>query len=152
MDAGLGMLFWHWWVLGFALLVFEVLTPGTFCMWIGFAAFATGVIAWAFPALGLPVEIVLFALLSLVSVGLWFRFRPLHTPNDADNGLNQRGRGYIGRVLMLSEDIVNGIGQVRLEDSVWRVAGPDLPRGSRVRVTGSEGSTLRVERAPEQAH
>lgn len=152
MDAGLGMLFWHWWVLGFALLVFELLTPGTFCMWIGLAAFATGAIAWAFPALGLPVEIVLFALLSLAAVGLWFRFRPLRTPNDADNGLNQRGRGYIGRVLLLSEDIVNGIGQARLEDSVWRVAGPDLPRGSRVRVIGSEGSTLRVERAPEQAH
>lgn len=152
MEAGLGMLFWHWWVLGFALLVFELLTPGIFCIWIGLAAFATGAIAWAFPGLGLPAEIVLFALLSLAAVGLWFRFRPLQTPNDADNGLNRRGRGYIGRVLVLSEDIVNGIGQVRLEDSVWRVAGPDLPRGSRVRVTGSEGATLRVERAPEQAH
>ncbi|MEF3007260.1 NfeD family protein, partial [Pseudomonas aeruginosa] len=64
----------------------------------------------------------------------------------------QRGRRYGGRVLVLSEAIVNGIGQVRLEDTVWRVAGPDLPRGSRVRVTGSEGATLRVEAVSEQAH
>ena len=151
-EAGLGMLFWHWWVLGFALIVVEVLTPGTFCFWVGLAAFATGAIAWAFPALALPAQIVLFALLSLAAVALWFRLRPLRTPNADDNGLNQRGRRYVGRVLVLSEAIVNGIGQVRLEDTVWRVAGPDLPRGSRVRVIGSEGATLRVEAVSEQAH
>ncbi|GAC1628012.1 MAG: NfeD family protein [Nevskia sp.] len=146
-----GILFWHWWVLGFALLVIEVLTPGTFCMWIGFAAFATGILAWLVPALGAPAEIVLFALLSLAAVGLWFKLRPMQGVNAGGSGLNQRGRSYIGRVLTLSEGIVNGIGQVRLEDSVWRVAGPSLPRGARVRVIGSEGTTLRVEQAPENS-
>lgn len=140
-----GFAFWGWWVLGFVLLVIEVLTPGTFCMWIGFAAFATGGVAWLLPALGWPAEIVIFALLSLAAVGLWFKWRPLRRDDDANNGLNQRGRGYIGRVLTLSEAIVNGIGQARLEDSVWRVAGPNLPSGALVRVVGSEGTTLRVE-------
>ncbi len=144
-----GILFWHWWVLGFVLLVIEVLTPGTFCMWIAFAAFATGVVAWIVPSLSAPAGIVLFAVMSLVAVGLWFKLRLMQGTNAAENGLNQRGRSYVGRVLTLSEAIVDGIGQARLEDSVWRVAGPSLPSGARVRVTGSEGSTLRVEKAPE---
>lgn len=140
-----GFVFWHWWVLGFALLVAEILTPGTFFMWVGFAAFVTGIAAWAFPGMSWAAEIVSFALLSLVSVGLWFRFKPL-TRNDAeDNGLNQRGRHTVGRELTLVSDIENGIGQARLDDSVWRVAGPTLKAGTRVRVTGCDGATLQVE-------
>jgi len=149
---GSGFAFWGWWVLGFVLLVVEVLTPGMFCMWIGFAAFGTGIVAWLIPSLPGPVEVVIFALLTLVSVGLWFKIRPTRKGDDVNNGLNQRGRGYIGRVLTLSEGIVNGIGTARLEDSVWRVAGPNLPTGARVLVTGTEGTTLRVEAAPEQSH
>ncbi|MCK9384340.1 MAG: NfeD family protein [Nevskia sp.] len=147
MDALLngGFLFWHWWVLGFLLLALEVLTPGTFCMWIGFAAIATGGLAWLVPTLSLAVEVVLFALLSLISVGLWFKYRPLNR-NEPETGLNQRGRGYIGRVLTLNKAIVNGIGQARLEDSVWRVSGPELPSGCHVRVIAVDGTTLHVEK------
>lgn len=147
---GNGFVYWHWWVLGFALFVGEILTPGTFLMWVGFAALLTGVVAWLVPALGWPADVVLFALLSVGAVGFWFKFRPMRRDDDADNGLNQRGRSYIGRVLTLSKAIHDGIGQARLDDTVWRVAGPDLPSGSRVRVVGSEGTTLRVERAPDE--
>lgn len=154
MDAlfGEGFVFWHWWVLGFALFVVEVLTPGTFFMWVGIAALATGVVAWLVPALGLPAEIVLFALLSLAAVGLWFRYRPMRRSEEADTGLNQRGRATIGRVLTLNAAIHDGIGQARLDDSVWRVAGPDLPAGTRVKVVGVDGTTLRVRKAPDHGH
>lgn len=147
MDAILidGFIYWHWWVLGFLLLVMEILTPGTFFMWIGIAAFVTGVAAWSIPGLSWSGEIVMFALLSLASVGLWLKYRPL-TRNDAvDNGLNQRGRHSIGRELTLVTDIENGVGQGRLDDTVWRVSGPKLKAGSRVRVIGADGTTLQVE-------
>lgn len=140
-----GFIFWHWWVLGFLLLVAEVLTPGTFFMWIGAAAFVTGIAAWAIPGLSWPGEIVLFALLSLAMVGAWFRFRPLRRGDDEDNGLNQRGRHTIGRELTLVTDIDNGVGQARLDDSVWRVTGPNCPSGTLVRVVGTDGATLKVK-------
>ncbi len=88
---------------------------------------------------------MLFALLSLISVGLWFKYRPLNR-NEPETGLNQRGRGYIGRVLTLNKAIVNGIGQARLEDYVWRVSGPELPSGCHVRVIAVDGTTLHVEK------
>ena len=52
-----------------------------------------------------------------------------------------------GRTFTLSAPILNGVGKLRVDDSQWRIAGPDLPEGSRVRVVRAEGATLRVERA-----
>lgn len=138
------ILFWHWWALGFALLIAEVLLPSTFCLWLGIAAFVTGVAAWLMPAMGEATTVSLFALLALAAVGAWFKFRP-RAGNTPDNGLNQRGRHYIGQTLVLVEPIVEGFGKARVEDTVWRVAGPALPAGSRVRVVAVDGATLQVE-------
>ncbi|MDO9454258.1 MAG: NfeD family protein [Stagnimonas sp.] len=143
MDA---IVFWHWWVLGFALLIAEILLPSTFCLWLGASAFITGIAAWLIPGLHWQTEVVVFAVLSFVAVGAWFRFRP-QGKALADHGLNQRGQGYVGQVFDLVEPIQNGFGKARVEDSVWRVAGPDLPLGSRVCVTAVDGATLRVEPA-----
>ena len=153
MDAILtdGFIYWHWWVLGFLLLVMEILTPGTFFMWIGFSAFITGIAAWLVPGLSWSAEIVLFAVLAIAAVILWLKFRPLTRKDAEDNGLNQRGRHAIGREMTLVSDIDNGIGQGRLDDTVWRVSGPRLPSGSLVRVVGVDGATLKVEAVQAEA-
>ena len=140
------LLFWHWWVLGFGLLIAEVMLPSTFCLWLAASAFVTGLVAWVFPALGWQGEVVLFAVLSLVAVAAWFRFKPI-SESSSDEGLNQRGKSYIGKVFELVEPIENGFGKARVGDSVWRVAGPDLPIGSKVRVRSLDGATLCVEAA-----
>ncbi len=140
------LLFWHWWVIGFALLGAEVLIPGTFCLWLGIAAIATGFAAWALPALSWQAELILFGVLSVVSVGLWFRYRPMSKP-IADNGLNQRGHSFIGQTFTLVAPVVDGIGKAKVGDSEWRVSGPALPAGAKVRVVSLEGNTLKVEAA-----
>jgi hypothetical protein len=43
--------------------------------------------------------------------------------------------------------IENGVGRARVGDSEWRVQGPDLPVGSRVRALSVNGNTLVVEAA-----
>ena len=48
---------------------------------------------------------------------------------------------------MLSEPILNGFGRVALDDSVWRIAGPDLGAGQRIRIVGHDGAVLKVEAA-----
>ena len=47
----------------------------------------------------------------------------------------------------LDQAIENGVGYVRLDDSRWKVSGPDLPKGTKVRVTGADGTVLEVEEA-----
>ena len=51
--------------------------------------------------------------------------------------LNERAGRLVGQAYVLAEPIVDGHGRIRIDDSNWRVTGPDLPSGTRVRVTGS---------------
>jgi membrane protein implicated in regulation of membrane protease activity len=59
-------------------------------------------------------------------------------------GLNERGRRLVGTVVVLTEPIVDGKGSVRIDDTKWRVIGPSLPTGTRVRIVHAEGALLSV--------
>ena len=61
--------------------------------------------------------------------------------------LNVRGAQYIGRVAVVADAITGGRGKVRIGDTVWAAAGPDMPAGSSARVTGTENTVLVVEPA-----
>ena len=54
---------------------------------------------------------------------------------------------FVGQELVLSEPIVDGFGRVALGDSVWRISGPDLQAGARIRIVGADGAVLKVEAA-----
>ena len=67
------------------------------------------------------------------------------SPIETDRPLlNQRGAQYVGRQFHLDEPIVNGHGKIKVDDSIWKVHGPDCPEGARVTVTGVDGTVLVV--------
>ena len=139
--------FWHWWILAGILLILELSSPVFFFLWLGFAAAAMGLLLWVFPEMPLVTQLTLFAILSVVAVVAWRRYRETHPPESDQPLLNQRGLQYQGRVFTLEHPIVNGVGKVEVDDSTWRVKGPDLPAGTRVRVTGVDGVIFVVESA-----
>ncbi|PPE74956.1 hypothetical protein C3942_04580 [Solimonas fluminis] len=140
------VLYWHWWVLGLVLLVAEMLLPtGFVLLWIGASAIIVGALSWVLP-LNWELELVLFAALSLASFLVWKKFRPPAQESDQPM-LNRRGQSYIGRNFTLKDPIVNGVGKLRVDDSQWRITGPDVPAGTQVRVTRADGATLHVEPA-----
>jgi membrane protein implicated in regulation of membrane protease activity len=47
----------------------------------------------------------------------------------------------------LEKPIIDGSGTVRIDDTIWRVAGPDAPAGSRVKVVHADGASLTVAAA-----
>jgi hypothetical protein len=61
--------------------------------------------------------------------------------------LNRRAEAFVGRVFTLEKPIVDGTGTVGIDDTVWRVSGPDTPAGSRVKVIRVDGAALYVEPA-----
>ncbi len=141
----LGLGPWLWIVAGGVLLGLELVVPGTIMLWFGLAALATGAIAMT-TALSWQVQIILFAVLAAASLFAWRRFgRRLVVEPDTEPGLNQRAERHVGRVVTLDAPIVNGEGRIRIDDSPWRIAGADCPAGSKVKVTGTDGSVLRVE-------
>ena len=140
-------LFWHWWVAGLVLVTVEAFLPGAFFLWMGISALLVGTLLWVLPGLGILTQVALFALIAIGSVLIWRRFRPGKNSRVEQHGLNDRSRLYTGRSFTLESPIVNGIGQLRVDDGQWRIAGPDLPAGSCVRVIAMEGATLKVEKA-----
>lgn len=139
------MVYWHWIAAGLGLLVLEMLLPANLVLlWMGISAVIVGFLTWAFPLVW-QVELLLFAVLSIASFFAYQRFRKPAAPTDAPS-LNRRGESYVGRTFTLTAPIINGVGKLRVDDSQWRIAGPDLPEGSRVCVVKAEGVTLQVER------
>ena len=48
---------------------------------------------------------------------------------------------------IIDEPIRDGFGRLTLDDTIWRIAGPDLAAGEKVRVVGADGAVLKVEPA-----
>ena len=145
--AGFGA--WNWMILGTVLLALEILTPGVYLLWLGIAAIVTGLISFVLGDAGFwvwQVQILVFLVLSIVSVLIGRRAFPTTGTADTDQPLlNQRELQLVGRTAVLQEPIAEGRGRVRLGDTLWRVNGPDLPAGTRVRVVSAAGGELAVE-------
>ena len=137
---------WSWMILGAILLAIEILLPGTLMLWFGVAAFATGIVTFILP-IGLQAQIILFMGASLISVLVGRRF--FHSDNTQTDKpyLNLRGKRHIGKTYIVTEEIKNGSGKVKIGDGLWTVSGPDSKVGTKIRVTEVNGNQLTVEHA-----
>jgi inner membrane protein len=140
--------YWHWLILAVGLMILEIFAPGAFFLWLAIASAAVGGLVWLLPSMSWEYQLLLFSVLSVISILIWrryFRTQPADTDQPA---LNRRGEQYIGRTFTLDEPIVNGLGKIRVDDSTWKIAGEDCARGTRIKVVGAEGTLLRVEPRP----
>jgi membrane protein implicated in regulation of membrane protease activity len=135
---------WVWLAGGVLLCAGEMLAAGMFLLWIGLAAMATGATVFVF-AVSLEWTLILFGVYAVVFVALGRRvYGSQDRPGDRPF-LNRRAEALLGREFTLDHAIEGGEGRIRVNDSVWRVRGPDLPAGAKVTVTGVEdGVLLRV--------
>ena len=138
---------WAWLILGLALAIAEMVVPGVFLIWFAAAALVVGLLTAALP-LAVPVQVVAFVVLSLASVLASRRFLSRHPIESADPMLNRRGARLVGQRVTVTQAIDGGIGRVRCGDTEWLAHGPDAPVGTRLTVTGSQGSMLIVEAVP----
>lgn len=140
---------WNWMILGAVLLSLEIVVPGVYLLWLGIAAILTGTLSLQLWDAGFwvwQVQVLVFLALSILSALIGRRFFPNTGTEDTDQPLlNQRDRQLVGRTATLAEPIAEGMGRIRLGDTLWRVIGPDLPAGTRVRVVASEDGYLKVE-------
>jgi inner membrane protein len=139
--------YWHWWSLGIALLVLEAFAPGAIFLWMGIAAGVVGLVLLVAPAIAWQAQLIAFAVLSVVAVVGWRLFQRGRGARREASTLNRRGEQYVGRRFTLDQPIVNGDGKLRIDDTMWRVAGEDMAAGTTVRVVGADGVILKVQRA-----
>ena len=124
---------WNWFIAAAVFFVLELIAPGAFMLWLGLSAMLVGIISF-FVDWPWQMQLVAFAVFALASIPLWRRFaRRVEKPGDQPF-LNRRADAFVGRVFTLEKPIVDGVGTVRIDDTIWRVTGPDCPAGSRVKV------------------
>jgi len=141
---------WSWIIGGLILLGVELIVPGGVVVWLGGAAIVVGIITFVQPV-SWPLQWLLYGVLSIVSLVAWLNYSRRNRGEDSDRPfLNKRASRYFGQEAVLEEPITGGHGRISLDDSVWRVIGPDLPEGARVRITGADGAVLRVEAVEER--
>ncbi|MGV2981089.1 NfeD family protein [Camelimonas sp. ID_303_24] len=133
---------------GVALMALEIVAPGVYLLWFGLAALLAGAVDAAF-GLGWQAALAAFCLFSIatVAIGRWLTRSAFDRDDDRPVVLNRRASALIGRTAPLHDAIVDGRGTVRIDDTVWRVRGPDAPAGARVRLVAVEGVGFVVEPA-----
>lgn len=134
---------WNWLIVGLLLIGVEVLAPGVFMLWLGLAALLVGLLSFAVD-LHWQTQILLFALFAAAAVPVWRRLARRSKAETSNPFLNRRSDALVGRVFTLEKPIQDGSGTVRIDDTIWRVTGPDTPAGSRIRVVKADGAMLTV--------
>jgi len=127
-------------VAGLVLLGIEIVAPGAFMMWLGLAAFGTGLVVLA-TGIGFELQVVTCGVLAAITLAIGIRFR------NRPTRLNTQQAGLAGRTVT-ALTFTGREGRVRLGDSDWSARVPtDVPEpapGARLRVEGVDGTVLIV--------
>ncbi len=140
--------FWSWIALGVVLLAIEVATGSGYLLWPAASAGVTALVTWL--RLGLPVELLIFAVLTIVSTLVCRRFLP-HPFRLRGPDINDPHHRIIGRHGDAVVAFAGGHGRVFIDGKEWAAEledGGELPAGARLEVTGVvSGGCLKVKTA-----
>lgn len=139
---------WHWIVLGLCLSIAELAVPAFFIIWFGIGAIGVGLLLLISPALSVAAQLIVWAVVSSILVGIWFRYlRPRTMTSVGTSAANVTGE--VG--ILVSDLCPNSRGQVRFQKPVlgsdlWECyADANIKAGERVRIVTVEGSFIKVE-------
>ena len=139
---------WHWIVLGIALVIAELAVPAFFIIWFGLGALLVGLLMLALPDLSLTAQLATWTVASLAMVVLWFRvFKPSFQKTRIGTSAGE-AIGEIGLLVAAVAPFERG--KVRFQRPVlgseeWVcVADSPIAAGERVKVITVEGSFLTV--------
>jgi membrane protein implicated in regulation of membrane protease activity len=141
------LVYWHWFILGVALMIAEALAPGSFLIWFGLSALVTGTLVWAMPTIAWQVQCAVFAVMAVIDIVVWRQIKARRPDATSHPSLNQRGQQYLGQRFVLNDAIVNGQGRLIIDDTQWKILGPDMPVGTSIIVEQVDGAVFRVARA-----
>lgn len=140
------MLWWHWVVLGGALIALEMLGAAGFLMGIAVAALGTAVLTAVLP-IGWELQLLAFAPTAAILSFLYIkRFKAFNEKTDRPQ-LNNRLVQLIG-----SEGCVTSVGaaqvKIQIGDSLWSVVCEEpVEVGDQLVITSLSGDTLQAKKA-----
>jgi len=138
-----------WWAVAGLVLIAELLTGTTYLLWPAAAAFLTGFVAMEVFGVSWPVQLGVFALLSMVLIYAGDRWVRPRLKAGEQSGLNDRSLRMVGERVTAVADFSAGRGRVHFGDTEWSaelVEGEDVRAGTTLRVESVKGVVLGVKR------
>lgn len=139
--------FWIWLAVAAVFLGAEIATGTGWLLWPTAAAAVVALINLATIRMGLPAELVVFAVLTIVSALTARRYLPHNIAGDNPD-INDPLHRLVGRHGVASASFLDGRGRVAVDGKDWAAeldGGRELEAGSRVEVTGVvDGARLSV--------
>ena len=140
---------WHWLVLGIALVIAELAVPAFFLIWFGLGGLLVGLALLVLP-LGGTAQIALWVAASLAMVFLWFK---VFRRGEFKTLIGQSDAHVLGEIGLLSQAVAPfEWGRVRFQKPVlgadkWVCRADEaIAAGERVKVVAVEGSFLKVSK------
>ena len=139
---------WHWMVLGVALILLELAIPAFFVIWFGLGAMIVGAALLIVPSMSLAVQIAIWIVASVAFVVLWVKVFKAQIHRTRVGMSKGQFAGEIGLVTRAIQPYQKG--QIRFQKPIlgsesWEaMADEEIAPGERVHVLQVEGNILRV--------
>lgn len=141
---------WAWAILGLVLLSVEMLSGTFYILWFGISALCVALLLAAYPAAPIALQLLVFSVLSLVTLGIW---RTKYRKQGPAPRVGQAQDDTVGRTGRITEPVSREQqGKIVFTIPVmgsreWvAVADESIAAGEEAVVTRIEGNYLRVQR------
>ncbi|SPU52693.1 Inner membrane protein ybbJ [Brevundimonas vesicularis] len=144
-DLYVAQPFWIWLAIGVLLLAFEAMFSTEWLLWPAVSAGVVAVMTAAGVRLGLPGEVAVFAVLTVIATLLSRRLISKANPDGPD--INDRDSRLVGQRARVVETFVSGRGRVFISGAEWpaEIVGEAPLEGQEVVVMRVNGSLLTVQ-------
>ncbi|QSF53200.1 NfeD family protein [Brevundimonas fontaquae] len=144
-DLYVAQPFWIWLAIGVLLLAVEAMFSTEWLLWPAVSAGVVAVMTAAGVRLGLPGEVAVFAVLTVIATLLSRRLISKANPDGPD--INDRDSRLVGQRARVVETFVSGRGRVFISGAEWpaEIVGEAPLEGQDVVVMRVNGSLLTVQ-------
>lgn len=144
-DLYVAQPFWIWLAIGVLLLAVEAMFSTEWLLWPAVSAGVVAVMTAAGVRLGLPGEVAVFAILTVIATLLSRRLISKANPDGPD--INDRDSRLVGQRARVVETFVSGRGRVFISGAEWpaEIVGEAPVEGQDVVVMRVNGSLLTVQ-------
>lgn len=141
--------YWHWLVFGMVLIIAELFIPSFTIFWFGLSALAVGGMVWISPALGLTMQLLLWAVFSALLTAFWFLVMKPRMVDKTRAGMSREALlGETGQVISTPEGDRRGVvrfSKPLLGSDEWSfICDEPVQLGDRVQIRDVSGNTLVV--------
>ena len=137
--------FWIWLAVGVLLLAVEAMFSTEWLLWPAVSAGVVAVMTAAGVRLGLPGEVAVFAVLTVIATLLSRRLISKANPDGPD--INDRDSRLVGQRARVVQPFVGGRGRVFISGAEWpaEIEGEAPLEGEHVQILSVKGSLLTVQ-------